>query len=515
MKSKKAWLISILVLICIGLILTVRFSHIIFTSKISPDASKEECLKAARHNIDNHQPADAIYPLLLAIEKDGHDSEAHFLLAIAYYQTEVYHLAEKECQISLESDPQNREALELLCQIKFEGGKSSWEYPHCGLSDSHQDPAVKEKRRSTLTDFMFVVANSQDKKLIDSIASLTGGRFQITRLTNDLFFDDAPSFSPDGKRVVYHSDTSYFLEDYGLKKIELKKSRIFVMDADGKNRICVSPEGENKPSERFARFSHSGKFIVYEKENSSPHAGDTSFNRDRDIFLKDLHTGEVKRLTENNVYDAVPSFSPDDREIVFISDRTGGGSTLYKLNLQSEITENVSLKETWEEKIGLLRHSRGVILPYCPSFSPDGKSILLHGGWDTKGVFLLDIEGRDFKRLTHGEKDCFFPSFSPDGKRIVFVSGYTDEEDLYIMDADGSNTMRLTYDGGCKRYPTFSPDGKSVIFSAKREGEPDNYFEIYILNLDKSIPKEKLKERLEELEKTSSEEAGIGMVSGK
>jgi Tol biopolymer transport system component len=505
MEPKKTWLIPVLILICIGLILIVRFSHISFSSRISPDATKEECLQVARHNIDSHQPEDAIYPLLLAIEKDERDFQAHFLLASAYYQTEVYQLAEKECQISLESNPQNNEALELLCQIKFERGKSSWEYPHCGLSDSNQDPAMKEKRHSALTNFMFIVENSQNQKLIDSIASLTGGRFLITRLTDDLFFDDAPSFSPDGKRVIYHSDTSYFLEDYGLKKIELKKSRIFVMDAEGKNKMCVSPEGENEPSERFARFSHSGRFIVYEKENSSPHAGDTSFNRDRDIFLKDLHTGETKRLTQNNVYDAVPSFSPDDREIVFISDRPGGSSSLFKLNFQSGETENISLKESWEEKIGLLRYSRGVILPYCPSFSPDGKTILLHGGWDTKGVFLLDTEGKDFRRLTDGEKDCFFPFFSPDGKRIVFVSGYSEEEDLFIMDADGSNLIRLTYDGGSKRYPTFSPDGKSVIFSAKREGEPDNYFEIYLLNLDKSIPREKLKERLEELEKASSE----------
>lgn len=492
MKSKKAWLISILVLICIGLILTVRFSHISFSSKISSDASKEECLKVARHNIDNHQPEDAIYPLLLAIEKDAHDSQAHFLLATAYYQTEVYHLAEKECQISLEFDPQNREALELLCQIKFEQGKSSW---------------GKENRQFALSAFMFVLEKSQDQKLIDSIASLTGGRFQITRLTNDLFFDDAPSFSPDGKRVIYHSDTSYFLEDYGLKKIELKKSRIFVMDADGKNRMCVSPEGENEPSERFARFSHSGKFVVYEKENSSPHAGDTSFNRDRDIFLKDLHTGEVKRLTENNVYDAVPSFSPDDREIVFISDRPGGGSSLFKLNLQSGETESISLKEPWEERIGLTRRPRGMVLPYCPSFSPDGRSILLHAGWDMRGIFLLDPDCKDMHRLTDAKEDCFFPSFSCDGKRIIFVSGYSDEEDLYIMDADGSDLMRLTYDGGRKRYPTFSPDGKSIIFSAKREGEPDNYFEIYLLNLDRSIPREKLKERLKELEKVSAEKS--------
>lgn len=468
--------------------------------KISPSSSKEECLKVAGQYLQKNKPESALYPLLLAIEKDKQDFAPHLLLAKAYYQTNIYPLAEKECQIGLELNPQNRDAMELLCQIKFERSQSSWE---------------RGNRQSSLSEFTFILEKSEDQKLIDSIAHLTGGRFKITRLTNNLFFDDAPSFSPDGKQIIYHSDTSYFLEDYGLKKIELKKSRIFVMDPDGKNRMCLSPEGENESSERFARFSNDGRFIVYEKENSPPHTGDTSLNCDRDIFLKDLHAGEVKRLTRDTTYDALPSFSRDDKEIIFISDKPGEGSSLFRLNLKSGETKSISLKESWEEKIGLVRWHRGMILPYCPSFSPDGRFILLHAGWETRGVFLLDTNGNNWKRLTDGNKDCYFPWLSFDGKRIVFVSGYPDEEDLYIMDADGSSQVRLTYDGGSKRYPTFSPDGRSIIYSAKREGEPDNYFEIYLLSLDKTISREKLKERLEELKKVSTEQEVVGGVDNR
>ena len=500
METRRILPILVVILLVITLVLILRFSFTGFSTRISPNASQEECLKAAERYLQNDQPESAIYPLLLAIEKGQPDFTAHFLLARAYYQTEVYHLAEKECKISLELDPKSREALELLCRIKFERGKSSWEK---FITD--ESTSGEEDYRSALSELTFVLEESEDQRLIDSIANLTGGRFRIIRLTNNLFFDDAPSFSHDGKRIVHHSDTSYFLEDYGLKKIELKKSRIFVMDLDGKNRTCISPPGENESSERFAHFSNNDRFLVYEKENSPPHAGDTSFSRDRDIFLKDLNTGEIKRLTHNHSYDALPSFSWDDTEIIFVSDRPGGESSLYKLNLKTNETKNIFVKESWNEKIGLYTRPRGLVLPYCPSFSPDGKKILLHAGYDYRGIFLLDPEGEDLKRLTDGETDCFFPSFSPDGQRIVFVSGYTDEEDLYIMDADGSNRMRLTYDGGSKRYPTFSPDGKSIVFSGKREGEPENYFEIYLLNLVQTISKDKLKERLEELKKVRSE----------
>ena len=255
----------------------------------------------------------------------------------------------------------------------------------------------------------------------------------------------------------------------------------------------------SETSERFARFSHDNKFIVYEKENSPLHAGDTSFNCDRDIFLKSLDSGRVRRLTHDPTYDAMPSFSPDDSEIIFMSDRPGGESCLYRLNLKTGETKNIFMKESWNEKIGLYTRPQEMLLPFYPSFSPDGSKILLHAGYETRGVFLLDPEKEELTRLTDRTMDCYFPSFSFDGKKIVFVSGSPDEEDIYVMGNDGSNITRLTYDGGSKRYPTFSPDGKSVIFSAKGEGEPDYYFEIYLLNLDQTISKEMLEERLERL----------------
>ena len=487
---KSARLITIPILAVMGVVLFLLFHPTGTTHRISKDSNREECIKTAEVYLQKNQPESAIYPLLLAIQKDGDDFLAHLLLAQAYFQTEVYHLAEEECQTCLKLNPQSREAKEFLSRIKFEQGKTSWE---------------KENRLPAISEFLFVLKESRDLKLLDSIAQMTGGRFKIKRLTNDLLFDDAPSFSPDGKNILFYSDTSYYLEDYGLKKIQLKRSRIWVMDQEGQNRICLSPAGEQETSERFARFSHDGNYLVYEKENSPPRTGDTSFNCDRDIYLKNLSSGEVRRLTHDPTYDALPSFSLDDKEIIFLSDRPGGESSIYKLDLKTGETQNIYMKESWNEKIGLYTRPQEMVLPYYPSFSPNGKKILLHAGYDTRGIFLLDPGKEELTRLTDRKTDCYFPSFSADGKKIVFVSDHPEEEDLYLMDDDGTNLMRLTYDGGSKRYPSFSPDGESIVFSAKREGEPNYYFEIYLLHLDQTISKEKLEERLKELEKRISE----------
>jgi TolB protein len=321
-------------------------------------------------------------------------------------------------------------------------------------------------------------------------------------LTNDLFFDNAPSFSHDGKRIIFHSDTNYSSEDYGLMKRELKKSRIFVMDLDGENKRCLSSNEKDDSSEQFARFSHDNKKIVYEKENQYPEQKDTAFNLNRDIFIKNLDTGEVKRLTNNDIYDGLASFSPDDKKILFVRGYPEGGSSILILNLDTGEDKSVSFPEPRVEKI--FRRPTGLVLPYCPSFSPDGKRILFHAGFENRKIFLMDEDGENLICLTQGQTEIFFPAFSPDGKMMVFISDQYYQDDLFLVNPDGSNRTRLTYDGGEKRYPSFSPDGKSVVFAGKQKNQDDRYFELYILNLKETIPKEKLIERLEEMLKASS-----------
>ena len=495
MKNKKLlkFLVPILVILVVIILSRITLHHFSvpplagFSEKISPEASKEECLKIASEYILKNQPESAIYPLLLAIQKEENDSQAHFLLAQTYYQTQIYPLARKECETVLVLDAQNKKAFDLLTKIRFEQGKANWD---------------KGNLREAISEFIYILNNTQDLKLIDSIANLTGGKYKIKRLTNDLFFDDGPSFSHDGRRIIYHSDTSYFLEDYGLKKREMKKSRIFVMDLNGENKRCLSSNEKDDSSEQFARFSSDDEKIVYEKENQYPEQKDTAFNLDRDIFMKDLATGMVRRLTNNDTYNGLASFSLDDRRILFVRGYSGGGSSIFILNLDTGEEKGVFLKESFMEKI--IRRPRGLVLPFCPSFSPDGEQILFHAGYKTRKIFSMDESGENLKCLTKGQTDNFLPAFSPDGKKIVFVSNQDDQEDLYLVNPDGSNRTRLTYDGGEKKYPSFSPDGNLVVFAGKQKDQDDRYFEIYILNLKETIPKEKLIQRLEEMLKAFS-----------
>ena len=188
MKTKKLLklLLPILAITVFILLSKAALQH--FSKKVSPDTNKEECLRIASEYLRKNEPESAIYPLLLAIQKDREDAQAHFLLAQTYYQTQVYALARKECESTLALNAKNEKAFDLLTRIRFKEAKLNWD---------------KGDLRDAISEFIYILSNTQDQKLIESIANLTGGRYKIEKLTDDLFFDNAPSFSHDGNRIIY------------------------------------------------------------------------------------------------------------------------------------------------------------------------------------------------------------------------------------------------------------------------------------------------------------------------
>src|SRR6266850_8159698 len=61
--------------------------------------------------------------------------------------------------------------------------------------------------------------------------------------------------------------------------------------------------------------------------------------------------------------------------------------------------------------------------------SPDGKTVVfavaisdLGRAKKTAHIWTMDVDGKNLRQLTTGEKSESSPSFSPDGKQILFVS---------------------------------------------------------------------------------------------
>ena len=82
------------------------------------------------------------------------------------------------------------------------------------------------------------------------------------------------------------------------------------------------------------------------------------------------------------------------------------------------------------------------------------------------GIYVMDGDGRNKRRVTENRSGDRLPAWSPDGKKIAFVSNRNnvnkDHKQIWVIDADGKNPIRLT-DGLVDTYPDWSPDGTKIL----------------------------------------------------
>ena len=250
-------------------------------------------------------------------------------------------------------------------------------------------------------------------------------------------------------------------------------AEIYVMDADGGNQQNLT---NNRAEDVSPSWSPDGKQIAFMSRRDG-HVIDgfpTS-----EIYLMDADGGNPQNLTNDRNDDWYPSWSPDGKQIAFAS-RRDGNYEIYVMDADGSNPQNLTNNPL---------NDRG------PSWSPDGKQIAFASRRDghfenelaiTYEIYVMDADGGNQQRLTENRKNDWEPSWSPDGKRIAFQSdrkGDLQNFETYVMDADGGNPQRLTENRVHDKEPSWSPDGERIAFWSYRPGHFQSA-EIYVMDAD-------------------------------
>ena len=160
----------------------------------------------------------------------------------------------------------------------------------------------------------------------------------------------------------------------------------------------------------------------------------------KDIYLYNLKTKELKRLTTNTAIDTEANFSPDGKSIAFTSNRTGQVQ-IYIKNLKTGKISRATFKGTYNAK---------------PVFSPDGKELaLIHRVGKDYRLALLNIATRDLTIMTQNKSDES-PYFSPNGGMIIFATNRDNKGILSIISLHNNQIVELTQKDGVIREPSWS-----------------------------------------------------------
>ena len=103
--------------------------------------------------------------------------------------------------------------------------------------------------------------------------------------------------------------------------------------------------------------------------------------------------------------------------------------------------------------------------PYLtePTFSPDRKEIAFVSGGD---IWTVNVAGGTASLLVSHPATESRPSFSPDGKRLAFVSNRTGSGDIYVLNLETNDLSRITFDDAPDNLDAWSRDGKWLYFSS-------------------------------------------------
>jgi len=183
-----------------------------------------------------------------------------------------------------------------------------------------------------------------------------------------------------------------------------------------------------------------------------------------ELYISDLEGGNIRRLTDNEWYEAEISVSPNGEWVVF-GRQIDGKMDLWRMRPDGSEEEQVTFTDDWQEG--------------APFYLPDNQTILTRA-WKRSEygkirptpmtVFTVNAETKDITDRTFDRDMNWAPYPAPDGRHYVFVRVVGENNwEVFLGDLAGGEPVRLTFNDSFDGFPSLSPDGTKMLF-ARAEG---------------------------------------------
>ncbi len=382
-------------------------------------------------------------------------------------------------------------------EIAFASGGDVWTAPAAG-GDAHlliSDPA--EESRPLYSPDGTRLAFQSTRTGANDIYVLTFATGQLQRIT----YTDAPvtldAWSHDGNWLYFTSSANDVAGE----------GDIFRVHSTGGTPLEVS--SERYMNEFESTPSPDGKSIVLVAKGISSsqwwRKGHAHID-ETELWLKPIASADYRLLISADAKHAWPMFSPDGKQLFFMSDKSGA-ENIWSANATTgdakQITHFTNGRALWPTlsyngktilfernfSIWSLNIANGkaepvnITLRGVPStpgitherlaswsnlaLSPDGKKIAVDAHGEVFAASAKD--GGEPQRLTTTDSAETDPQWSPDSTKLLYLSERDGGSSLYEYDFTTNSERALTHSADIDTSPTWSPDGRLIAYLRNRK----------------------------------------------
>lgn len=317
---------------------------------------------------------------------------------------------------------------------------------------------------------LFTSASGDGREVCAVVAvDISSGHVHRLMTSSGVDGDLEAAVSPNGKSVAFLRNQGFRNLDIFLVSAQGGEPRRVTLDhadfvgltwtPDGKSFIAASNrlDGPRKlwripvdggPSTAFTDGSTEPSFPTVDAHEQQ--ISFTQFHLAAPVWRAE--GGKQTLILDNQSFNQSPTLSPDGRELLYTSNRSGRVE-LWVSHADGSESRSFLPAHAYESGQG--------------RWSPDGLRVVFECRQSgPTHLCVASKEGSEFRQLTHGGASEILPSWSRDGKSIYYTSNASGRPEIYRMRFDTGDVIAVTRGGGYRAVESW--DGQ-VLYVARAE----------------------------------------------